>query len=63
MFVIETVFISEQIKRYRVGALLEINNKFNSKLIYKKKREFAVLVLHFGKFHNHTMALKNTVAG
>ena len=62
MFVIETVFISEQIKRYRVGALLEINNKFNSKLIFLKKK-FAVLVLHFGKFHNHTMALKNTVAG
>ena len=62
MFVIETTFISEQIKRYRVGALLEINNKFNSKLNFFKKT-FAVLVLHFGKFHNHTMALKNTLAG
>ena len=32
MFVIETVFISEQIKEYWFGALLEISNKYSIKL-------------------------------
>ena len=32
MFVFETVFISEQIAQYRSGALLEISDKFITKL-------------------------------
>ena len=31
MFVIEAVFLSEQIRDYRFGALLEISDKFSTK--------------------------------
>ena len=32
MIVIEAVFISEQIKKYRFGALIELRDKFITKL-------------------------------
>ena len=34
MFITEAVFISKQIKEYRFKALLEISDKFSSKLNY-----------------------------
>ena len=42
MFVFETVFISEQTAENRLGALLEISDKFTTKL-----NVFSYMILHF----------------
>ena len=43
MFVIEAVFIPEQITEYRFGVLSEITDKFNTKLNVFNYMIFAVL--------------------
>ena len=46
MFVIETVFISEQITEYRLEALLEISYKFSTK---SNVFSYMILQLRLGK--------------
>ena len=43
MFVVETVFIPEQMAEYKIGALLEISDKFSTNLNVLSYMIFAVL--------------------
>ena len=53
-FISETVFISQQIGEYRFGALLEISDKFTTKI-----KGFSQMIFQFrlktGQFHNNTV--------
>ena len=56
-FLIETMFISEQIAENMFGALLEISDKFIT-----KSNAFSYMICssglkQFGKFQNHTVRL------
>ena len=55
MFIIETAFISEQITEYRFWALLEIFEKFNTKL-----NIFSISAEKVWRFHDHTVWLWKT---